>query len=670
MGFLQPIFLWGLAGISIPVLIHLFSRRKSIPYHFSSIKFIKLTRKKTIRRQKLEEILVLLLRTVFVGCIFMAAAQPVSKKAILTCRESWVVLVLDDSASMAATTENPWTNLRKASEQILASLRKGTHVAVVFTGGAVIPFSTSYREIAKQIRDNHAGFHGNTLQPAIEKAFSMLEKKIGYKKLFIITDMQKTAWDKFSSAVLKKINPDITIVDVSDGEDHINLTVKNFYPLPGKNSYICEITNWSKQEVTTELKITGDGFETVKSITIPGRKTTEIEIKIDGDYQTLKAEILYPDVLAADNSFYLQKEIGGQKRVLLAGSDDSSISYTKSSVESAGAILVDTKNISELYDGILEKYRTILLVNPQRTELKLRRKIIEYVVGGGTLIYFSGDRIAFEDFNSDWAISERNEFFMPAKIVGRSEFLKPARIAWVATEHPLFSEFGDRTIDFLKTTRFNACFSAKEITGDILMKLDNGYPLLCEKRIGKGKIFLFMFTPRQPWTNFHTKPFFPVMMTVMIESLSGSVHSTFVGDAVVVKGSENADFVNIVNPQGVTNIITNNEKTAVSYTPDIPGIWTSVFSVREGHQKQIIAVNVPYLEGDLSKIPYGEVRSIFGSRRISFINKNRMKKIILAEASGGQMMMFFLEMALVILMAELILSNMFVFVKEKGSRNV
>ncbi|MCM8765150.1 MAG: hypothetical protein NC830_07330, partial [Candidatus Omnitrophica bacterium] len=210
----------------------------------------------------------------------------------------------------------------------------------------------------------------------------------------------------------------------------------------------------------------------------------------------------------------------------------------------------------------------------------------------------------------------------------------------------------------------------KEITGDILMKLDNGCPLLCEKRRGKGKIFLFMFTPQQSWTNFQTKPFFPVMMTIMIESLSGSVHSTSVGDAVMVKGSENVDVVNIVNPQKETITITNKEKTAVSYIPDIPGIWTAVFSTREGQQKQIMAVNVPYLEGNLSKISHGEVRSIFRKGRISFINKDQIEKIILAETAGSQMMMFFLEIALAILIAELILSNTFVFVKEKGNKNV
>ncbi len=670
MGFLQPLFLWGIAGISIPVLIHLFSRRKSVPYYFSTLKFIKLTHRKTIRRQKLEEILVLVMRSVLIACLFMAAAQPVSRKTLFSEKESWVVLILDDSASMAASAESPWINLQKTSERILANMKKGTHVALIFTGGKIVPFSTICEEIARQIRDSKPGFHGNKIQPAVENAFYMLEKKIGYHRIFIITDMQKSAWENFSFVNSKKINPDITIIDVGNEEKQINLGIKDFYPIPGKNIHVCEIMNWSNEEITAEVKINGDGFEITRTFSAGEKKTAELEIPINRDCQNLKAEILYSDVMKSDNKFYMQKDTGGQKKVLLTGSDDVSIFYVKSSVESAGTISVDIKKINELHDTVFEKYRAILFVNPPRIESVIRQKIIEYASGGGTLIYFAGERIASEDFNSDWMIQAKNEFFMPAKVSGKNELLRPGRIAWIASGHPLFAEFGEKTLDFLKTSRFNACFSTKEITGDILMKLDNGYPVLCEKRAGKGKIFLFLFSPQQSWTNFQTKPFFPVMMSVMIEYLSGFTSSVSVGESVVVKGADNSDIIKIVNPEGEIRTINNREKIAVSYTPDIPGIWTAIFSNKEGEQKQMIAANVPYTEGNPLKISYGEVRSIFRKNRISFINRHRIEKIVEAEATGGQLTIFFLEISLIFLILELILSNLFIFLKEKGTRNV
>ncbi|MCM8805552.1 MAG: BatA and WFA domain-containing protein [Candidatus Omnitrophica bacterium] len=669
MGFLQPVFLWGLAGISVPVLIHLFSRKKSPPYFFSTLKFIKLTQKKTIRRQKIEEIIVLLLRTAIVACLFIAIAQPVSKKYFFAEKENWVVLILDDSASMSAGSSNDvWKNLQSASEKILASLKKGTHISVIFSSGKTIPFTTIVEDVAREIRESKPGFHGNTMQLALDKASSMLEKESGYQRIFIVSDLQKQTWEKIESSGLKKINADIIIVDVSENYQS-NLTIKDFYPLPVKNTYVCSIINWGNQDVTAELKISDRDYETAKHLTIEKGKTTEIEIKTEKELQSLKAELLYPDILKPDNCFFLQKEASGEKKVLLIGSDDTSIFYTRSSVASAGTISVEMGKQEEIPSMQLEKYRAIIFVNPQRTEPSTRNKIAEYVFNGGTLIYFAGERIVPDDFNSDWYIKEKNAFLMPAKLSNKSDFIRPARIVWVATGHPLFGEFGEKTLDYLKTISFNSCVSIKEITGDILIRLDNGYPALCEKKTGKGRIFLFTFTPASSWTNFQTKPFFPVIMTVMLEYLSGSVSTAYAGSNIVVKGSENADIVTIINPDGKTEIMQNKNKNTVSFTPDTPGIWMAQFNSPSGLQKQITAVNVPWTEGSTEKISYGELRSILKKSHINFISKDSTEKII-EQTTGGQMMIFFLEISLLLLMAELILSNLFVLLREKGIKNV
>ena len=520
-----------------------------------------------------------------------------------------------------------------------------------------------YEEVAKQIRESKPGFHGNTFQVALETASSLLEKKSGYKRIFIITDFQKSGWEKVT--LTGKINADITIVDA--GEDYReNLTIKDFYPVPGKNIYICEIINWGRQQVTSELNITGENFQTIKQVNLPGEKTTEVEIKITNDCQSLKAQLPYPDVLKIDNQFFLQRETSGEKKVLLTGSDEASLFYIESSVTSSGTIAADIKKINEIPDTPLEQYRTIILVNPEKMEPYIRGRIYQYVSDGGTLIYFPGERIAPEDFNNDWFHKEKNIFIMPAHLDRKNNFLKPAGVAWIATGHPLFTEFGEKAFDYLKTTRFNACYSVREITGDILMRLDNGNIALIEKRIGKGKVFLFTFTPYQPWTNFHTKPFFPVMMTVMIEYLSGITSSTSIGNTITVKGSEYTDSVNIINPEGTINTIKNTGKTPVSYVPDLPGIWTARFVAKGKEQTQMVSVNVPYTEGNLSKISYGEIRTILRKTRVNFVSRNRMEKVITMETSGGNLMMFFLELAMVLLIAELILSNLFVFFKEKG----
>ncbi len=670
MGFLQPLFLWGLAGISVPVIIHLFSRRRAPAYFFSTLRFLKLTRRKTIRRQKIEEIIVLVLRTILVACLSLALAEPVSRRTLLSEKDSWVVLILDDSCSMSAGVQaTPWKNLQQTCGQILSSLKKGTHVSVVFSSGKLIPFSKMYEKIAQEIRTSQPTFMGNTMQKAIDRTSSILEKKQGYKRVFIITDFQKSAWENVNAENIQKTKAEITIINA--GEDtQENAGIKNFYPLPGKNTYMCEVVNWGKKEITAEIKFSSDGYEITKPALILPGKNTEIEINLEKDYQQVKAELLYSDVLKQDNVFYMQKEATGQKKVLLAGSEDTSISYVQSSVTSSGTISVDVRKINEMADINLTSYRTVLMVNPQRIEAPFRRKLHDYILDGGTLVYFAGERIAPEDFNSDWFFAEEKMFIMPSKIARKTNFPKQAQITYVASGHPLFAEFGDRIFEYLKTIRFNSCFSTKDITGDILMKLDNGYPVLYEKRIGKGRIFLFTFSPQQSWTNFQKKPFFPVMINLMVEYFSGSVSTALTGDTVVIRDSETTKSVRLTSPEGKTEIIKNDSGRQITYVPDIPVIWTAEFSIRGNMQKQMFAANVPYTEGDPSKVSPNDLRTVLKKIRVNFIPKNRMEKIISAEASGGDLMMFLLRVSLFLLIAELILSNFFVSIKEKGIKSV
>ncbi len=189
-------------------------------------------------------------------CLFLAAAQPVNRKVLHHSTESYCVLILDDSASMNAFSKAPWNNLLKASEKIVASFSKKTHIAVIFTGGRIIPFSIDPLYILKEIRETNPGFHGNSMEFAIQQACTMLEKKSGYKRIFIITDMQKPGWENVKP-LMEKIN-DIVIVDAGYPSEQLNLSIKEIQYLPGKNMAYCQLTNWSQQPISLEVKITTD----------------------------------------------------------------------------------------------------------------------------------------------------------------------------------------------------------------------------------------------------------------------------------------------------------------------------------------------------------------------------------------------------------------------------
>lgn len=76
MSFLYPGFLFALAAIAIPVIIHLFNFRKYRKVYFSNVRFLKEVQQETQSRNRLKQILILASRILAVICMVLAFAQP------------------------------------------------------------------------------------------------------------------------------------------------------------------------------------------------------------------------------------------------------------------------------------------------------------------------------------------------------------------------------------------------------------------------------------------------------------------------------------------------------------------------------------------------------------------------------------------------------------------
>ncbi|MBS1903863.1 MAG: BatA domain-containing protein [Bacteroidetes bacterium] len=76
MTFLNPYVLFALVAASFPVLFHLFAQRKARRVEFSSIRFLKQLEKSSMRKVKLRQILLLILRTLLIAFLVMSFARP------------------------------------------------------------------------------------------------------------------------------------------------------------------------------------------------------------------------------------------------------------------------------------------------------------------------------------------------------------------------------------------------------------------------------------------------------------------------------------------------------------------------------------------------------------------------------------------------------------------
>lgn len=125
MSFLNPLFLFGLAAASIPILIHLFTRRRPRETPFSSLEFLAEVNRSEIRRLRLRQWLLLLLRTLAVAALALAMSRPAVKGSLGPARAATTVVALvDQSGSMGATAPGGTLlgEARRALEGLLATL--------------------------------------------------------------------------------------------------------------------------------------------------------------------------------------------------------------------------------------------------------------------------------------------------------------------------------------------------------------------------------------------------------------------------------------------------------------------------------------------------------------------------------------------------------------------
>ena len=104
MKFLYPEFLWALAVLVIPIVIHLFNFKRYKTLYFSSLKFIRQVDQKTKSTQRLKHLLVLLSRLLAFTFLVLAFAQPYfpNEGSSNEAKESVLAFYIDNSFSMQA----------------------------------------------------------------------------------------------------------------------------------------------------------------------------------------------------------------------------------------------------------------------------------------------------------------------------------------------------------------------------------------------------------------------------------------------------------------------------------------------------------------------------------------------------------------------------------------
>ena len=148
MSFLTPLFFVALAGLAIPVLIHLIQREKKQIQRFPSLMFVRQIPYKSIQRRRIHNWLLLLVRMAALALIIAAFARPFFDRgdnpaaALQGARE--VVILLDQSYSIGYGDR--WERARAAAYDVVNGLGASDRGSLVLfsTNAEIVPVSYTH----------------------------------------------------------------------------------------------------------------------------------------------------------------------------------------------------------------------------------------------------------------------------------------------------------------------------------------------------------------------------------------------------------------------------------------------------------------------------------------------------------------------------------------------
>ncbi len=140
MSFLFPGMLWALPLVAVPVILHLLNRQRYQRVDFGAMEFLRRAIRRTRRRVLLEDLILLMLRTLAVLLLILGLAGPTLGPGNLLSgnQPRGEVLVLDTSMSMErrAGGGSAYDRARSAARRLLRDLRQenGDRAALILAG--------------------------------------------------------------------------------------------------------------------------------------------------------------------------------------------------------------------------------------------------------------------------------------------------------------------------------------------------------------------------------------------------------------------------------------------------------------------------------------------------------------------------------------------------------
>ncbi len=199
MHFYHPEFLYGLAAMLIPLVIHLFNFKRFKKVYFSNVSYLKEIHQQSKRHSQWRHILIMILRMIIIASVVIAFAQPYlidkMSKEDTHGEEAYVSIFVDNSFSMQARglQGSLFDEARLLARKIALSYSISNHFRLLTNEGATFSYEFVNREVFfEQLENLKVGNASLPFAhfPNLLNDFAPEQNR--KEQLFVISDFQKS----------------------------------------------------------------------------------------------------------------------------------------------------------------------------------------------------------------------------------------------------------------------------------------------------------------------------------------------------------------------------------------------------------------------------------------------------------------------------------------------
>ena len=618
MAFLNPIFLLGAIAAGLPVLVHLVRRTRAPRVQFPSLMFLRKIEQKTIRRRKLRNLLLLLMRCAALLLLAFAFSRPFftgSTPVSAAGDHTSTVILVDGSYSMRYG--EVFNRARQSARNTINEAASDEQLAVVIFSRnyqMLMPLKPDRTEAATVVADMQAGLDSTDYLQAIQAADAILKDAgPGQHRIYLISDFQDAGWNRAAPAV--KLAPDVKLfpIDVSDAKA-ANLAVAGVaadavvYAQKYAGKAVARIGNFGPEDADAAaiemklndlpverkpLKLTAGGTQNVEftGFNVPeGSNRATIEISTD--------------TFALDNKFFFTIRRDNQTRVLAIetaarGRGESFFLQQSLAAGENNQHALTVKTAGSVNPSELDPYRVVIVNDAAGINEGLASALTTFVERGGGLILAAAKHTDAGEFNRLLGT------IAPAQLGDVVQSRGYALMSQVKTDHPIFAAFARS--GRLTSTRVYGYHRATAKEGSLtIAALDDGSPIVVEGSAGRGKVLLVTTTLDTSWNDLPLTPMFLPLVRQMLEYLGGreASSSCTIGQAFTTPADQDGSLPAVDSPGGKR---IDDVRRNPSGEQSLDASEVGFYRLRYRDRDEFVAVNLDTRESDLAKLSVDEL---------------------------------------------------------------